>query len=55
MAELKYLELDLDSDSDSKMNKGKHIIDIEPNGTIAITQNQPKDLEKSEKGELFFH
>ena len=36
------------------MEKGKEIIDAEPNAIIATTQIQPKDLDEPEEGEHLF-
>jgi hypothetical protein len=41
VAELKASNLDLGSNSDSDPNKGKLIIDAEPNSTVATTKIQP--------------
>ena len=37
VAEMKSSKLDLDSDSDSEMDKGKHIINVDPSATVATT------------------
>jgi len=60
LAEIKASESDPDSDSDSEPNvtvndKGKQIIDAEPNVTVATTQIQPEDPEEPEEGERLFH
>ena len=38
VAEMKASELDLDSDFETDPDKGKQIIDAEPNATVATTQ-----------------
>ena len=55
VAEMKSSELDPDSDSDSEMDKGKQIIDVEPNATVATTKIQPEDPKEPEEGERLFH
>ena len=56
MAELKASKLDAGSDSESKpdkgTDKGKQIIDADPNTTVAtakIQKNEPEDLEEEER------
>ena len=59
MAELKALESNACSDSESELNmtneKGKHLIDVEPNATIATTKIQKEELEDPEEEEHLFH
>ena len=55
VAKLKASELDPNTNSNSKLEKGKHIIGVEPSTTITTTQNQLDDLEELEEGELLFH
>jgi hypothetical protein len=43
------------SKSDSELEKGKWIIDAEPNITIATTKFHLEELEKNEEGECLFH
>ena len=52
---MKSSELDLDSDSETKPNKGKWIIDVEPNATITTAQIQLVEPEDLEDGEHLFH
>lgn len=57
--ELKASELDASYDSKSELDngteKGKHIIDVEPNSTMATTKIQKIELEDPEEGERLFH
>ena len=55
LAKLKASESDPDSNSDSEMEKGKQIIDAEPNSTIATSQIQPEDPVETEEGEHLFY
>ena len=55
LVEMKSSELDPNSDSYSKMDKGKHIINVEPSSTISTTKIQPEDIEEPEEGECLFH
>ena len=55
MAELKASKSNVCSDSESELDKGndkgKHIIDVEPNATVAtmeILKEEPEDLEEEE-------
>jgi hypothetical protein len=52
---MKSSGLDANPDFDSKLEKGKHIIDVEPSVTIATTKFQPKEPKDLEEGELLFH
>ena len=52
---MKSSGLDSDSDSETEPNKGKQIIDAEPNATVATTQIQPVEPEDPEEGERLFH
>ena len=51
----KMKSLDPDSDSEIELDKGKKIIDAEPNATVATAQIQPVEPEDSEEGERLFH
>ena len=59
MAKLKASELDACSDSDSEPNKGnekgKQIIDVEPNATVSTTKIHKQEPEDPEEGEHLFH
>lgn len=55
VAEMKSSELDLDSDSKTEPEKGKRIIDAQPNATVATAQIQPIEPEDLEEGERLFH
>jgi hypothetical protein len=55
VAELKSLESDVGSNSKSEPDKGKQIIDEEPNATIATTKFDPSEIEAQEEGEHLFH
>ena len=52
---MKSSELDPDSDAEIEPNKGKRIIDVEPNATVATTKIQPVEPEDPEEGECLFH
>jgi hypothetical protein len=54
VAKLKVSELDPDSNIYSDIDKGKHIIDVEPSATIVTTKIHPKYLEDPEEGEFLF-
>jgi hypothetical protein len=59
VTELKAFESDVGSDSELEPNKGndkgKQIIDVEPNATIATTKIQKKEPEDPEEAECLFH
>ena len=55
VAEMKSSELDPDFDSQTKLDKGKRIIDVEPNATVSTAQIQPVEPEDPEEGERLFH
>ena len=50
VAEMKSSGLDSDSDSETELDKGKQIIDAEPNATVATAQIQPVEPEDPEEG-----
>ena len=59
VVEIKASELDAYSDTESEPEKGndrgKKIIDVEPNTTIATTKIQKEEPEYSEEEECLFH
>jgi hypothetical protein len=55
MVELKASELEVDYDSKSNIERGKQIIDVEPNATIATTKVRPSEPLEPKEGEHLFH
>jgi hypothetical protein len=55
VAKLKASESEEDSNFESNPKRGKWIIDVEPNATIATTKFQPNEPEEPEEGECLFH
>jgi hypothetical protein len=55
VAEVKASELDAGSNSESELEKGRWIIDAEPNATVATTKLQHGEPGKPEEGENLFH
>ena len=59
MAKIKSFDLDAYSDIESELekgnDKGKNIIDAEPNATVATTKIQKEEPEYSEEEERLFH
>jgi len=59
VVELKVSELDACSDSELELDKGndkgKQIIDAEPNATVATTKIQKEEPKDSEEEEHLFH
>jgi hypothetical protein len=55
VAEVKASELDVGSDSDSKLERGRQMIDAEPNAIVATTKLQPGEPDEPEEGEHLFH
>ena len=55
MAVVKAFELDAGSDSEAEPERGRQIIDVEPNATIATTKLQPGEPDEPEEGECLFH
>ena len=59
MAEIKVFELDAYSDIESELEKGnergKNIIDAEPNATVATMKIQKEEPEDSDEEEHLFH
>jgi hypothetical protein len=55
VAELKASNSNPSFDFDSEIEKGKQIIDVEPNVTITTTKFYPKELEDPKQGERLFH
>jgi hypothetical protein len=45
----------VDSDSDLEPERGRQIIDAEPNATIATTKLQPGEPDEPKEGERLFH
>ena len=52
---MKSSDLDMDFESEKDPNKGKRILDAEPNATIATAQIQPVEPKDPEEGERLFH
>ena len=59
MAEMRASKSDACSDSESELEKGnekgKQIIDVEPNTTVATTKIQKEEPEDPEEEERLFH
>jgi hypothetical protein len=55
LEELKEKELEPKSYLDLEKDKGKWIINVEPNATITTTKIQPDESEEPEEGEFLFH
>ena len=59
VAEMRASESDACSNSELEPNnvndKGKQIIDVEPNATVATTKIQKEELEDPEEAERLFH
>jgi hypothetical protein len=55
VAEVKASESDVGFNSESKLEKGRRIIDAEPNATVATTKIQPGELDELEESERLFH
>jgi hypothetical protein len=59
VVELKASESDAGSESESEPDKGndrgKQIIDVEPNATVATMKIQKKEPEDPEEAECLFH
>ena len=59
MAEIKDSKLDAYSDTESELEKGndrgKNIINADPNATVATTKIQKEELEDSEEEHLFHY
>jgi hypothetical protein len=51
VAKVKASESDVGSDSESEPEKGRWIIDMEPNATISTTKIQPDEPDEPEEGE----
>lgn len=54
MAKLKASKLDVSSNFELDLDKGKHIIYVEPNAIISMTKVQESELEYLEEGEHLF-
>ena len=55
VAEVKASESDAGSDAESKLERGRWIIDAEPNATVSTTKLQPGEPDELEEGEHLFH
>jgi hypothetical protein len=55
VAKLKDSESEVDSNSESNPERGKQIIDVEPNATVATTKVHPSEPEEPKEGERLFH
>jgi hypothetical protein len=55
VAEEKASELDAGSDSEPEPKRGRQIIDMEPNATVATTKLHPGEPDKPKEGERLFH
>jgi hypothetical protein len=55
VAEVKASESDAGSNSESEPERGRQIIDTEPNATVATTKLQPGEPDEPEEGECLFH
>jgi hypothetical protein len=55
VVEVKASESDAGSDSESEPERGRRIIDAEPNATVATTKLQPCEPDEPEEGECLFH
>jgi hypothetical protein len=55
VAEVKSSESDAGFEFDSEPEKGRRIIDVEPNATIATTKLHLGERNEPEEGECLFH
>jgi hypothetical protein len=55
VAEVKAYESYVGSKSNSELEKGRQIIDVEPNVTISTTKIHPGELDEPEEDECLFH
>jgi hypothetical protein len=55
VAKVKAFESDAGSESESEPEKGRQIIDVEPNATIYTTKVHPSEPDEPEEGERLFH
>ena len=55
MAEVKAYESDADSNSEPETERGRWIINVEPNPTVATTKLHPGEPDDPEEGEHLFH
>jgi hypothetical protein len=55
VAEVKASESNAGSDSELELERGRQIIDAEPNATVATTKLQPDEPDEPEEGEHLFH
>jgi hypothetical protein len=55
VAEVKASESYVGSESESEPERGRHIIDAEPNATVATTKLHPDEPDEPEEGKRLFH
>jgi hypothetical protein len=55
VAEVKASDSDAGSNSESELERGRRIIDVEPNATVSTTKLQPGEPNEPEEGECLFH
>jgi hypothetical protein len=55
VAGVKAFESDMGYDFESKPERGRWIIDVEPNATAATTKLQPNEPDEPKEGEHLFH
>jgi hypothetical protein len=55
VAKVKAYESNADSDYETELERGRRIIDTEPNSTVATTKLQLGEPDKPEEGERLFH
>jgi hypothetical protein len=55
VAEVKTSESSVGSNSKLEPERGRHIIDVEPNSTVATAKLQPGEPNEPEEGERLFH
>jgi hypothetical protein len=55
VAEVKAFESDVDSNSEIEPERGRKIIDVEPNSIVSTTKLHPGEPDETEEGERLFH
>ena len=55
MAEVKASESNVDYDFEPEPERGRQIIDVEPNATVATTKLHPGEPDDPKEGEILFH
>ena len=55
VAEVKASKSNADSDFETELERGRQIIDVEPNATVSTTKLQPSEPNEPEEGECLFH